>query len=179
MPRPTARSAVASWRADVLLWFVGPSVLVVWAVFGSPAADYRLVAVGSLIPLVELPLGGPRLFHSLTGAALVLLAVMAGARGHRRVQRRLLALPIGMLLHLVLDGAWADTHAFWWPFLGTEWSTAELPELGRGPALTVLFELVGLGACAWGYRRFRLGEPERRVLFLETGRVGRDITPPR
>ena len=83
-----------------------------------------------------------------------------------------------MLLHLVLDGAWTDTHAFWWPFLGTAWSTAELPEVGRG-ALNVVFELMGLAACVWGYRRFRLDEPERRALFLQTGRVGRDLTPPR
>jgi membrane-bound metal-dependent hydrolase YbcI (DUF457 family) len=163
----------------VLLWFVGPSILIVWAVFGSPAADYRLVALGSLLPLIELPIGSPRLFHSLTGAALVLAAVMIGARGQRLVQRRLLAVPIGMLLHLVLDGAWADTEAFWWPFLGTSWSTADLPELGRGPAFTIVLEVIGLAACVWGYRRFRLDEPDRRTLFLQTGRVGRDITPPR
>ena len=84
-----------------------------------------------------------------------------------------------MLLHLVLDGAWADAHAFWWPFLGTTWSAAELPEVGRGLMLNVLFELAGLAACWWGYRRFRLTEPDRRTLFLQTGRVGRDIMPPR
>jgi len=160
----------------VLLWFIGPSILIVWAVFRSPAADYRLVAVGSLIPLIEIPFGQPRLFHSLTGAAVLLAAVMVGARGHRLVQRALLALPIGVLLHLVLDGAWADTQAFWWPFLGTSWSTAELPELGRG-SLNLLLELGGALACVYAYRRFRLDEPDRRALFLQTGRVGRDIVP--
>jgi hypothetical protein len=160
----------------VLLWFVGPSILVVWSVFRSPAADYRVVAVGSLLPLVELPFGEPRLLHSLAGAAVVLVAVMLGARGQRLVQRRLLGLPIGLLLHLVLDGSWTDTDAFWWPVFGTSWSTAELPELGRG-GLNVLLEILGAGACWWGYRRFRLEEPERRALFLQTGRVGRDIVP--
>jgi hypothetical protein len=160
----------------VLLWFVGPAVLVVWSVFRSPAADYRVVALGSLLPLVELPFGEPRLFHSLTGAAVLLGAVMIGARGQRLVQRRLLGLPIGVLMHLVLDGAWTDTDGFWWPFLGTSWSTAELPELGRG-AFNVVLELLGAAACWWGWRRFRLDEPARRTLFLSTGRVGRDITP--
>ena len=160
----------------MLLWFVGPSVLIVWSVFRSPSADYRVVALGSLLPLIELPFGQPRLLHSLAGAAALLVAVMAGARGQRLVQRRLLGLPIGLLLHLVLDGAWADTDAFWWPALGTTWSTAELPELGRG-FLNVLLELLGAGACWWGYRRFRLHEPDRRALFLQTGRVGRDIVP--
>jgi hypothetical protein len=160
----------------VLLWFVGPSILLVWAVFRSPAADYRMVAAGALLPLVELPIGEPRVLHSLTGAALLLASVMLVARGHRVVQRRLLGLPIGMLMHLVLDGAWADTHGFWWPFLGLEWSTSELPELGRG-AFGIVLELLGAAACWWGWRRFRLDEPTRRKLFVTTGRVGRDIVP--
>lgn len=160
----------------MLLWFVGPSVLIVWSVFRSPAADYRVVAVGALLPLVELPFGEPRLFHSLTGAAVLLVAVMVGARGHRLVQRRLLGLPIGVLMHLVLDGAWADTRGFWWPFLGTSWSTSQLPELGRR-GFDVVLEMAGAGACWWGSRRFRLDEPDRRRLFVQTGRVGRDIVP--
>jgi membrane-bound metal-dependent hydrolase YbcI (DUF457 family) len=160
----------------VLLWFIGPTILIVWSVFKSPAADYRVVAVGALLPLVELPFGEPRLFHSLTGAALLLGAVMVGARGQRLVQRRLLGLPIGVLMHLVLDGAWADAHGFWWPFLGTAWSTSELPELGRG-AFDIVLELAGAAACWWGWRRFRLDEPDRRRLFVQTGRVGRDIVP--
>jgi membrane-bound metal-dependent hydrolase YbcI (DUF457 family) len=158
----------------MFLWFVGPSVLIVWAVFGSPAADYRIVALGSVVPLLELPFGHPRLLHSVTGAVLVMALVMIGARGRRLVQRRLLGLPIGMLLHLVLDGAWTDDHAFWWPFLGRSWSTSRLPELGRG-GFSVLLELVGAAACWWAYRRFRLAEPNRRAEFLRTGRVGRDI----
>jgi hypothetical protein len=160
----------------MVLWFVGPSILLVWAVFRSPAADYRVVAAGALLPLVELPFGEPRLFHSLAGAAVLLGAVMVGARGQRLVQRRLLGLPIGVLVHQVLDGAWTDTHGFWWPFLGLSWSDSPLPELGRG-GLNVAFELAGAAACWWGWRRFRLDEPDRRALFAQTGRVGRDITP--
>lgn len=160
----------------MLLWFVGPSILLVWAVFRSPAADYRVVALGALLPLVELPFGEPRLLHSLSGAAVLLALVMLVARGQRVRQRQLLGLPIGMLMHLVLDGAWADTHGFWWPFLGISWSASELPELGRG-ALGIVFELAGAATCSWGWRRFRLSEPARRQIFLTTGRVGRDIVP--
>ena len=160
----------------MVLWFVGPSILIVWAVFRSPSADYRLVAVGSLIPLLELPVGEPRLLHALAGASAALVLVMVAARGRRVVQRRWLGVPIGMLLHLVLDGAWADADAFWWPFLGLDWSTAELPEIGRG-AFNVVLELIGGAVCWWLYRRFRLDEPARRADFVRTGRVGRDIVP--
>lgn len=161
----------------MLLWFVGPSILIVWAVFRSPSADYRVVAVGSLVPLVELAVGEPRILHSLTGAALVMAVVMLAWRGNRLAQRRWLGVPIGMLLHLVLDGTWTDAQAFWWPFLGASWSQAELSELGRATGFTIVLELIGAAACLWGYRRFRLDEPERRALFISAGRVGRDIVP--
>jgi membrane-bound metal-dependent hydrolase YbcI (DUF457 family) len=161
----------------VLLWFVGPSILIVWAVFRSPSADYRVVALGSVLPLLEVPVGQPRILHSLLGAALAMGVVMVAGRGRRLVQRRWLGLPIGMMLHLVLDGAWTDTQAFWWPALGTAWSTAALPEVGRGLALGLVLEAIGAAACWWGWRRFRLDEPARRALFLHTGRVGRDIVP--
>ena len=160
----------------MVLWFVGPSILIVWVVFRSPSADYRLVALGSVLPLVELPIGEPRVLHGLAGAALTLAVVMFAARGNRLAQRRWLGVPIGMLLHLVLDGAWADTEAFWWPATGLDWSDAELAELGRG-ALDLVLELIGLATCWWLYRRFRLDEPDRRAEFVRTGRLGRDIVP--
>jgi hypothetical protein len=79
-----------------------------------------------------------------------------------------------MFMHLVLDGVWADTHAFWWPFAGTAWSTSKVPEASRGGFVVVL-ELAGAAAVWWSYRRFRLDEPERRSLFLKTGHIGRDL----
>jgi len=160
----------------VVLWFLAPAVLIVWAVFRSPSADYRMVAVGALLPLVELPFGAPRVLHSLTGAAALLVLVMLAFRGQRLRQRQLLGIPIGVLVHQVLDGAWADTRAFWWPFAGTSWSDAELPELGRG-GWNVLLELAGAAALWWTWRRFRLDEPDRRERFRRTGQVGRDVLP--
>jgi hypothetical protein len=161
----------------VILWFVGPAVLIVWSVFRSPTADYRMVALGALVPLLEVPIGEPRLLHALLGPTVVMVAVMLGARGRRLVQRRLLGIPIGMFLHLVLDGAWADARGFWWPALGTSWSTEQLPVLGRGLALNVVLELVGLACCAWAWRRFRLTDPALRSTFWRTGRIHRSIVP--
>jgi hypothetical protein len=161
----------------MLLWFAGGAVLIVWLVFRSPAIDYRLVVVGALLPLVELPFGSPRVLHSLTGAAVALGAVMVIAPRRRLVQRRLVAIPIGMFLHLLLDGVWADTQAFWWPFAGVGWSDARLPELSRG-AFDLVLELAGAAALVWCWRRFRLDEPDRRARFLRTGRIDRDVALP-
>lgn len=161
----------------MFLWFVGGAVLGVWLVFRSPAIDYRLVVLGALIPLAELPIGEPRILHSLTGAVIALVVAMVATPRRRLVQRRLVAIPIGMLLHLLLDFVWADTQAFWWPFAGLAWSDAALPELARG-AFDIVLELLGAAALVWCYRRFRLDERDRRARFLRTGRLDRDVAVP-
>ena len=75
-------------------------------------------------------------------------------------------------MHLVLDGAWTDTRGFWWPFLGTAWSTSELPELGRG-GFNVVLELLGAGGVLVGMAPLPPRTSRIAVgLFLQTGRVG-------
>lgn len=161
----------------MFFWFAGLSFVVVWLVFRSPAVDYRLVVVGALLPLVEVPVGEPRVLHSLACSAGLLGLAMLVTPRQRLVQRRLVAIPVGMLLHLLLDGIWADSQAFWWPFAGVEWSHAEIPELARG-GLNVLLELVGVLALWWCWRRFRLAEPPRRSRFLRSGHLDRDVVAP-
>lgn len=161
----------------MLLWFAGGSFVIVWLVFRSPAVDYRLVMVGALLPLVELPFGEPRLLHSLVGAVAVLVLTMLVTPRRRLVQRRWVALPVGLFLHLALDGLWTDQDAFWWPFNGPAWSDARLPELSRGP-VNVVLEAVGAAALWWCWRRFRLFERPRWQRFLRTGQLDRDVVTP-
>ena len=115
----------------VFLWFAGGAFVAVWLVFRSPAIDYRLVILGALLPLVELPIGEPRILHSLTGAVAPWRWPCSRPR-RRLVQRRLVAIPIGMFVHLLLDGIWTDTEAFWWPFAGLAWSDARAAGAGPG-----------------------------------------------
>ncbi|HEX6238789.1 MAG TPA: hypothetical protein VFZ68_16440 [Acidimicrobiales bacterium] len=161
----------------MLLWFAGGAVVLVWAVFRSPAVDLRLVVLGALLPLIELPFGSPRVLHSVAGSAVLLALAMVATPRRRLVQRRLVAVPIGTFLHLLLDGIWTDTEAFWWPAGGLAFSDARLPELARG-GVNVVLELAGAAALWWCWRRFRLGEPARRARFLRTGRVDRDLVSP-
>ena len=50
----------------MLLWYVGLSVLIVVNVFRSSGVDYRLVAVGALLPLiVDLPAGHRAFGHTI------------------------------------------------------------------------------------------------------------------
>ena len=161
----------------MFLWFAGGAFLLTWLVFRSPAVDYRLVIAGALLPLVELPFGSPRVLHSLTTAVALLGLAMVLTPRQRLVQRRLVAVPIGVFEHLLLDGIWTDTQAFWWPFAGLAWSDARLPELARGPFDLVL-EALGAAALWWCWRRFRLDEPARRRRFLRTGHLDRDVATP-
>jgi membrane-bound metal-dependent hydrolase YbcI (DUF457 family) len=155
----------------VFLWFVGGSILAVWLVFRDPAIDYRVVALGAVLPdVVDGLLGGAAALHSVVTAIAVLVVVMLATIGRRATRRRWLGLPIGMFLHLVLDGAFADTDAFWWPLTGLSVGDAPLPSLERG-LWNVALELVGLAICVWWWRRFHLADPTRRTYFLRTGRV--------
>ena len=161
----------------MFLWFAGGAFVLVWVVFRSPAVDYRLVMLGAVLPMGELPFGSPRLLHSLTAAAAALGLAMLVTPRRRLAQRRLVAVPIGMFIHLLLDGIWTDTQAFWWPFAGLAWSDARLPELSRG-AFDLVLEALGAAALWWCWRRFRLDEPERRARFLRTGQLDRDVVTP-
>jgi hypothetical protein len=106
----------------------------------------------------------------------LLTVVMLGTRGRRLLRRRLLAVPIGTFLHLVLDGMWTDKQVFWWPVYGSSFGDRALPSIARG-WFDLPLELAGLVALVWAWRRFRLAEPERRAYFLRSGRLGRDLVP--
>jgi len=152
----------------MFLWFLGTAIVSVWYVFTDPRFDYRLLLVGALLPdLVDVPFGQARWAHSLTVAVGMLALVMLVTAGRKPIRRFLLGAPIGMLLHLVWDGAFAATKVFWWPFSGS-WGDTEVPSLERG-ALNVVMELVGAGILVWVWKRFGLADPQRRADFLRHG----------
>ena len=156
----------------MFLWFVGVGWLLVVAVFQSPALDYRMVLVGTVVPLADVVTGGPWVLHTLLAAVVVLVIVMLTTQRRRLVRRRWLGLPIGMFVHLVLDGAWANTDVFWWPAFGLSFGNDRIPELDRG-GLSVVMELVGVAALAYAWNRFGLRDPSARERFLRTGQLPR------
>ena len=118
----------------MFLWYVGLSVLLVANVFKSVGLDYRLIAVGAMLPLlVDLPVGYRAFGHSLCFAALALVIVMIWPfRGSRLRRRRWLCVPIGIFAGLVLSGAWMDTEVFWWPLAGTSFGVVPLRKSPTG-----------------------------------------------
>ncbi len=157
----------------MLLWPAGLALVVVWMIFRDPAIDYRLVVVGALLPdVVDAPFGGARVMHTVLASVVLLVVVMLGT-GHRRsLRRRLLAVPIGTFLHLVLDGMWARTESFWWPFLGRRLDGG-FPPLERPLTVLAVQELMGLAALAWLWREWGLTNPQVRHNLWRTGRLPR------
>lgn len=154
----------------MVLWFLGTSVVSVWFVFHDPTIDYRLVMAGAVLPdAVDATYGGAGALHSITIAVVLLAFVMFATIGKRALRRRFLALPIGVFLHLVFDGAWTINDTFWWPFTGT-FGHHRLPSVARGP-FSIVLEAAGAGLLAWWWRRFGLSDRQRRSFFVRRGAV--------
>ncbi len=152
----------------MLLWFLGTAILTVHFVFTDPRFDYRLLLIGSILPdVIDVPFGQARWAHSLTVAVGALALVMLATAGRKPIRRLLLGLPIGLLLHLAWDGAFAATKVFWWPFSGS-WGDNQVPSLERG-WLNVLMEAAGAGMLVWAWRTFDLADAARRRQFRSYG----------
>jgi hypothetical protein len=159
----------------MFIWFAAASFLIVVMVFDSPSVDYRMVMVGAVAPVVEGAVGGPWLLHTLAGCVVVFAIVVIATRGRRLAARRAVGVPIGLLLHLVLDGTWLSSSLFWWPFGGGRpLGEGRIPEFDHlGPSLAL--EVVGVLIAVFLVRRFELAVPDRRRAFIRTGRLARDV----
>jgi hypothetical protein len=160
----------------VFFWFIGTAVVTVGLVFRDPRFDYRLLIVGSVVPIGDGLFGGARALHGIVVSVVLLAVLMVATSGRRPIRRMLLGLPIGMILHLVFDGAWNNTEVFWWPFFGWSFRDSPLPVADRG-WWGLLLEVIGVALCLWLWRQNDLGDPERRRRFLRDGHL--DAVPAR
>lgn len=136
--------------------------------------DYRLVAFGAVLPLVEV-VTGVNVLHTLLGAVVMMAVVMLTTQKRRLVRRRLLGIPIGLFVHLVLDASWTRAELFWWPAFGFDFGPSTLPEFDRPLAVGILLELLGIAAAGWAYRRYDLADPMKRDRLLQTGQLDRSV----
>lgn len=151
-------------------------MITVGFVFRDPSFDNRLLLVGSVLPAADAFFGGARALHSITVSIALLAIVMITTKRGSASRKTLLALPIGMFLHLVFDAAWNDTDTFWWPITGLGFDDSGIPIVERG-WISVLLEAVGLLGCVWLWRRNGLGDELRRRRFLHDGQL--DTVPDR
>ncbi len=158
----------------MLIWFLVLAPVLVAEVFRSPMIDYRLVALGAVLPIAEV-VTGPNVLHTLLGAVAAMTVVMLATQQRRLVRRRLLGVPIGLFVHLVLDGSWTRTKLFWWPAFGLDFGERSLPEFDRPLIVGVILELIALAVAWWAHSRYRLDDPSNRQRLLRTGQLDRSV----
>jgi membrane-bound metal-dependent hydrolase YbcI (DUF457 family) len=155
----------------MLFWFIGTACIAVWYVFRDDRFDYRVLALGAILPdIVDVWSGGAWFMHSIVTSVIVLGVVMAVARRGTVRRRRWLALPIGLFMHLVFDGVFNNTTVFWWPLGGVDLGGANIPSFDR-MGLNVVFEFAGLAMLAWLWRLNGLGSATKRAQFIRTGHL--------
>jgi hypothetical protein len=86
-------------------------------IFRSVGIDYRLIALGSLIPFaIDIALGHASLGHSFLLPVVALVIIMVGTIGQKRLLRRqLLCLVIGIFFSDVFEGTFLHQRTWWWP----------------------------------------------------------------
>lgn len=153
----------------MLFWFVATAAWSVWFVFRDAKFDYRLVVIAALVPdLIDGVRGTIGPLHSVVTSIAVLFVIMIATTGRKPSRQRLLAIPIGMFIHLIFDGAFSNTKTFWWPLTGASLSEDLLPSVERGP-WNLPLEIVGIIGCILMWRYFSLADRMRRTTFLKTG----------
>lgn len=144
-----------------------------------------MLAAGAILPnIVDKPLGtliapdffgSDRLFgHSLVfSSALIVVVLLATRRGRRR--RAWMALAVGAMFHLLLDGMWTSTATFLWPLFGTEFAVGRAAYWSDLSAIitpvVIAKELAGAAYLVYLYRSLGLSEPTARRQVLASGRL--------
>lgn len=171
----------------MLFWHLGASLWLFRWIFKDPKVDVRFLMLGAILPdLIDLPVGtlilagrystGELWFHSLLAATAYMAGVLLVTRRGRR-RRAWMALGVGWLFHLLLDGMWADQVVFLWPFFGLDIPPGAAPywELAWGRATQDPWrwatETIGLAYLVWLWTALGLSDSARRRAMLETGRL--------
>ncbi len=170
----------------MLFWHLGANLWLFRWIFRDPKVDIRFLFLGALLPdLIDMPIGTLLLAdrystselwaHSLVLPSVYMVAVLLGTRRGRR-RRAFMAVGVGWLFHLLLDGMWVDQEVFLWPFFG-DIPAGEAPfwplawERAMSDPWRWVREAIGIGYLAWLWRHLGLGDRERRRGVVTTGRL--------
>jgi len=137
----------------MFFWFIGTSIATIWFVFDDKKFAYRLVVAGALAPdVIDVFLGHAGPLHSVVTMVAIMAAVMLITYGRKKSRSKMLAVVIGMFLHLVFDGAFTNTKMFWWPISGLKFGDYALPVFDRG-LINIPLEIIGVLLIVWTRRQ--------------------------
>jgi hypothetical protein len=166
----------------MIFWHMGVAALIVYVTLGRRRIDYRYMLLGAVLPDVidglHALLTGDGFVrwvsHSLITVIAVAVVIILCFKGERRLA--VFGIAVGWLLHLVADAMWEAPETFLWPMFGFEFDPTSIEpyswDLFIHPLDHIgiwLGELAGLAILAWFWVAFRLGEEDRRRLFLKDG----------
>ena len=171
----------------MFFWHIGASLWLFRWIFRDPKVDVRFLLFGAILPdLIDLPVGtvlladrystGELWFHSLLLPTIYMAAVLALTRRGRR-RRAWMALGVGWLFHLLIDGMWVSQEVFLWPFFGWEIPPGEAPfwplawERALSDPWRWVAEAIGLTYLAWLWLALGMNSREKRLLTVQTGRL--------
>ena len=171
----------------MLFWHAGATLWLFRWIFQDPKVDVRFLLLGAVLPdLVDLPVGtllfaerfstGELYFHTLMLPTLYMAIVLLATRRGRR-RRAFMAVGVGWLFHLLLDGMWTEPEVIFWPFFGLDIAAGDLPywqlawERALGDPWRWVFEAIGLGYLVWLWLAAGLTDRDRRGSLYSTGRI--------
>lgn len=171
----------------MLFWHLGGTLWLFRWIFRDPKVDVRFLLVGAILPdLIDLSFGtviladrystGELWLHSLVAPTVYMIVVLLVTRRGRQ-RRAWMALGVGWLFHLLLDGMWASQEVFLWPFFGWEIAPGEAPfwplawERAMSDPWRWVTEVVGLGYLVWLWIALGMSDASRRRSVRETGRL--------
>jgi len=185
------RSLPSDPRVLILVaWHLAGVIFLFRWIFRDPMVDLRYLAAGALLPdVIDLPLGsmtvstGQAWFHTLVvpSLAIVLVLVLTGRRGPAR--KAWMAVGVGMMFHLLLDGMWATREVFFWPLFGWDFpagpdgSWAAMWDRALADPWRWVREAAGIGYLVWLWIAYELADPSRRRHLLATGRLDASSGP--
>jgi hypothetical protein len=170
----------------MLFWHLGATLWLFRWIFKDPKVDVRFLLFGAILPdLIDLLYGtvirpayaiGELWFHTLLAPSLYMAVVLLVTRRGRR-RRAFMALGIGWLFHILLDGMWTDPEVLFWPFFGWEMPTGVAPFWSEAWARAMsdpwrwILEAAGLAYLIWLWFAAGLNQKPARDDFLKTGRI--------
>lgn len=171
----------------MLFWHLGATLFLFRWIFRDPKVDVRFLLFGALLPdLIDLPIGTLVLANTYSTAELwahslliptmyMAIVLLRTRRGRKR--RALMAVGVGWLFHLLLDGMWADQQVFLWPFFGFEFTVGDMPYWPAAWARATsdpwrwILEVLGLTYLGSIWVRYGLTQPKTRKAMMRTGRL--------
>ena len=164
----------------MLLWFVIVAPIAVAEVFRSPMVDYRLVAIGAVVPLVEVLIG-----RSIGSALVGGVGAVAGTWSWGRPCRPTAAYAgVCSACPSACSCIWCSTGpgrrliCFGGQPSVLRLGDETVPESGRTLIVLVLFEILAIGFGWWAWRRYELGDPDNRRILVRRRTPGSRRTAP-